>query len=349
MSNTNRSTSALDFDWLTAAFHALPDAVLVLDQNGRVRMANTAASQFFGTVLTGWTLDDLVKVEPDFGLLQMESADASAGFRQTLKIRSERQQRDFSVVMVSFLKGYVVLLRDFSDVLDQENFKDEMLRLASHDLRSPLALIISYCELMLLEIPAALPDLLQYADIIRQSAEKMKLLLDAVLHVERFRTIPLDLQRAVDPVDLIETVVDTMRVLAVQKEQHLTMNLQPHLGILSVDPVLIQEAMENLIGNAIKYTPARGRITIRAYVEDNRFHFVVEDTGIGIGAAHLPHIFEAFYRAKQPGTETIEGTGLGLSLVKAAVERHQGEVWVESEVGKGSRFGFWLPLHAEKE
>ncbi|MBI5666851.1 MAG: PAS domain-containing protein [Chloroflexi bacterium] len=349
MSNTKRGSGAFNPDWLVAAFHALPDAILVLDGNGRVRLANAAATEFFGAVLTEWTLEDLAKTEPDFGLVPIGLPGDITNVRQTLKIHSERLSRDYLLTLVGYIQGYVVLLRDLTDAHDQEDFKHDMLRLATHDLRSPLALIISYCELMLLEIPEALPDLTQYVSIIHEAADRMKLLLDAVLHVERFRTVPLDLRRTVNPVDLIGAAVDNMRALAAQKNQQLLVALRPDLGLLTVDVLFIQEAMENLIGNAIKYTPEGGQITVRAYTGDERFQFVVEDTGIGIGAEHLPHVFEAFYRAKQPGTENIEGTGLGLSLVKAAVERHQGSVWVESSVGKGSRFGFWLPLQAEKE
>jgi copper ion binding protein len=149
--------------------------------------------------------------------------------------------------------------------------------------------------------------------------------------------------------DLIQAVVNNIQPSATQKNQQLTVEVKPDVGMLVADPVFIQEAIDNLLNNAIKYTPAGGRIAVHAYSQDNNFHFVVEDNGVGIGPEHLPHLFEAFYRAKQRGTETIEGTGLGLSLVKAAVERHQGGVWVESEVGKGSRFGFWLPLQPQKE
>ncbi|MFN8450861.1 MAG: ATP-binding protein [Anaerolineae bacterium] len=111
---------------------------------------------------------------------------------------------------------------------------------------------------------------------------------------------------------------------------------------MTLNPVLIREAIENLISNAIKYTPDGGRICVRAFIQDDQLHFNVEDNGIGIPKEHLPRIFETFYRAKQAGSEGIEGRGLGLSLVKTIIERHGGEVWIESEQGSGSRFGFWI-------
>jgi two-component system phosphate regulon sensor histidine kinase PhoR len=83
---------------------------------------------------------------------------------------------------------------------------------------------------------------------------------------------------------------------------------------------------------------------VRVFSRETALYFVVEDNGVGIGPEHLPKLFTSFYRAKQAGTEHIDGTGVGLSLVKTVVERHQGKVWVESKEGVGSQFGFWLPL-----
>jgi signal transduction histidine kinase len=102
--------------------------------------------------------------------------------------------------------------------------------------------------------------------------------------------------------------------------------------------------MENYITNAIKYTPAGGSITVRAYTQDERFYFVVEDTGIGIRPEDLPSLFDPYFRSDRAETADIEGVGIGLSLVKRVVERHDGGVWAENRSEGGSRFGLWLPL-----
>lgn len=351
MSNIPYASGALDFDLLAGVLRVLPDIVLLIDQTQHVQMVSSAAGHFLGKDMDGCTLDELATTDSVFVPLKHHLTGAQADEQQKYEVHSERRKRDFSMNITALpdRNSHVVLLHDITELLDRGRFKDEMLNMASHDLRAPLALIASYCELMNMEIPATFPDLLSYVEVIRESTEKMKVMLDAILHMERVRTLPLELRQAVNPGDLIQVVVNNIQPAASQKNQQIIMDVKPDTGMFVADPVFIQEAMDNLISNAVKYTPSGGQIIVHAYAQEGHFHLIVEDNGIGIGAEHLPHLFEAFYRAKQRGTETIEGTGLGLSLVKAAIERHQGEVWVESEIGKGSRFGFWLPQQPQKE
>jgi signal transduction histidine kinase len=105
----------------------------------------------------------------------------------------------------------------------------------------------------------------------------------------------------------------------------------------------LRQAITNLVGNGIKYTPDNGRIQVSLTRHDKRLNFEVEDNGYGISQEKQNSLFQRFYRAHEPGTDHIPGTGLGLSLVKAVIERHGGEVRVKSDPGKGSTFGFWLP------
>jgi hypothetical protein len=108
-----------------------------------------------------------------------------------------------------------------------------------------------------------------------------------------------------------------------------------------------RQVMVNLISNAIKYTPHRGKITVRLEQHGLRAFFDVTDTGYGISEDRQKRLGQRFYRAQEPGTEHIEGTGLGLSLVKTIIERSKGNFWFKSEQGKGSTFGFWLPINED--
>ncbi|MBC6937867.1 MAG: hypothetical protein DWB42_18840 [Chloroflexi bacterium] len=347
MSDRDEPRESAPDDGLAAVFLAVPDALLVFSREGRVQAANPAAQRFLDADPTGWSLERLAALDGVFAPLQ-DCLDDLYHQRSvwTAQLHSARRKRDLAVIASAWDGGSVVLLHDITDLLDRGRFRDEMLRLASHDLRAPLALVMNYCDLIAAELPDAPPRVTEYLDVIRRFTGRMLNLLDAILRIDQIRLSPLELHEQVDPAGLARLAVENMAWPAAQKNQQLEADVQAGMESLTADPLLIQEAMENLIGNAIKYTPDGGHIAVRAHVEAGRFHFVVEDNGVGFGQEHLPHIFEAFYRARQPGTEQVEGSGLGLNLVKTAIERHQGEVWVESREGEGSRFGFWLPLQS---
>jgi two-component system, OmpR family, phosphate regulon sensor histidine kinase PhoR len=159
------------------------------------------------------------------------------------------------------------------------------------------------------------------------------------------RRSPLELIRQTSLIDLARDAVESMRPLAERKLQRLELIVEVEdLPGVEVDPALLKRAMENLIGNAIKYTPEMGRIFVRVYRTDDQFTFEVQDTGIGIPEEHLPRLFESFYRVRDERAANVTGFGLGLNLVKTIIERHHGTVGVKSEIGVGSTFWFQIPL-----
>lgn len=341
---------------LEAILHAMPDTLLVLDDAGRVLLVNDAGAQILGSSLSlddlrGRALSEFLANDSVLGIInEIVATPIETGQSWSFEARSEQLRHDYLVTVSVWentfggTAGYVVVMRDITTLRDLNRFKDEMLQMASHDLRSPLALIVGYCSLIALDTPEDSP-IQEYLEIIQKSTERMKSLLDDLLRVEQIRNSPLEMNEQINFRDLVQTAVDNLRLSAANKGHQLTteLSLDGIPGIM-LNPVLIRESMENLINNAIKYTPSGGKIVVRSYHQDDRVHFVVEDNGVGIPKAALPRIFQSFYRARQPGTENVEGRGLGLSLVKTIINRHHGEVWVESEEGKGSRFGFWLPI-----
>jgi two-component system NtrC family sensor kinase len=144
---------------------------------------------------------------------------------------------------------------------------------------------------------------------------------------------------------IIETV-ETLRGHALAKQQWLQMSVPPKLPPVLGNRRRIGQVVSNLVGNAIKYTPQGGDIRIWAEEHNNQILVAVEDTGIGISAEDQARLFEKFYRVRSKDTEDIPGTGLGLAITKSIVEKHDGRIWVNSELGKGSTFTFLLPVHA---
>ncbi len=341
---------------LQAFLQAIPDVLLVLNKSGQVLMVNNAAVRLIGEnnqdALLNRQLKEFAAIDDVFAsideIIYKDSGEDDIE-EWAFTVRSERRQQDFQVTISVWkeqeqIGGYVVVMHDITTLRDLNRFKDEMLRVASHDLRSPLSLIVGYVDIIGLDLPEDSP-IQQYLDVVRRSTERMNNLLDDLLRVERVRSSPLELQEEIDIAKLVRVVLVNMRPSAEAKKQRLNSDVQlDNAPKFIADAVLIRQSMENLISNAIKYTPEGGEISVKAYIENERFYFTVTDTGIGIPQEHLSHIFESFYRVPHKTASAEKGTGLGLSLVKNVIERHDGEVWVTSEEGQGSTFGFWLPL-----
>lgn len=342
---------------LEAVLQAIPDVLLVLDNQGLILDVNAAALRMLGMEKATEAVGKPVHNSPNAddtvlaSLQEIIGQTLHNGDNQTWEIRSEKFKQDF-LITVSVWKspaqnqtGYVVVMRDITTLRDLNRFKSEMLQVASHDLRSPLGLIVGYCDLIGLDTPREQTATHEYLSVIRRSTDRMNSLLDALLRAEQVRNSPLELHEHIRVKEAVQNVIAALQPAAEQKNIRLQaqLTIKDNLEIVA-DPVLLREAMENYVTNSIKYTPPGGRIIVKALTRKKHFEFIVEDDGIGIPEEHIPRVFDAFFRAKQTGAEKVEGSGLGLNIVKTVVERHKGEVWVESQEGVGSRFGFWLPL-----
>ncbi len=233
----------------------------------------------------------------------------------------------------------------YNEVLELEKLKSEMIRMASHDLRNPLNNIMGYVELlwMNLEDSGVTADQTLYVDNLRRSARTMQTLLEDLLTLERIESDRQGNWAVFDLGGLVREVVDELRSSAGLKHQTLDFDWQEDLPPIYGSVTQMRQAVSNLVGNAIKYTPEHGTVTVMVDETGGRLHFKVVDNGYGISPERQARLFQRFYRAQEPGTEDIGGTGLGLSLVKTVIERHGGAVWFESTPGRGSTFGFWVP------
>jgi two-component system phosphate regulon sensor histidine kinase PhoR len=152
------------------------------------------------------------------------------------------------------------------------------------------------------------------------------------------------------PCRLESIVSDAIQSASFQAELRkisLTAVVAPALRPVLGDPARLRQVVENLLSNALKYTLAGGSVTVRAWQDGNRTAVAIQDTGIGIPREALPYLFGKFYRVPGPQMSTVPGTGLGLAIVKTIMEQHEGQVWVESELGKGSTFAFSVPACEE--
>ncbi|TMB03061.1 MAG: GAF domain-containing protein [Deltaproteobacteria bacterium] len=219
--------------------------------------------------------------------------------------------------------------------------RDELIAAVSHDLRSPLATIVTAAELL---SRSEAPDekRRRWVESLRKSADSMKHLIEDLLDIARIEAGRLSIEEQRCAVGaLLGEALDLMQPLAQQKRLRLERQVPGREFDVRCDRPRILRVLSNLIGNSIKFTSEGGAITVRAERGDGEARFSVTDTGSGIAADELPHLFERFWQARK--TARL-GAGLGLAISKGIVEAHSGKIWAESEFGKGSTFFFTLPL-----
>ncbi len=240
------------------------------------------------------------------------------------------------------------VLHDITQQKKLEAVRKDFVANVSHELRTPLSIIKGYIETLVdghREMP--LEDRERFLRTIQRHTERLNSLLEDLLTLSRLESINPGLHR--EPTTLAALVtglIDDYRARPAAAAHHISFALDPAIGDLLLDPLKITQVFENLLENALKYTPPGSRIDISARLREGEVEVCVRDNGPGIPEGDLPHLFERFYRVDKGRSREKGGTGLGLSIVKHIVQLHGGRVWAESEQGKGTAFFFNLPTRA---
>lgn len=228
-----------------------------------------------------------------------------------------------------------------------ERLKTDMIRIAAHDLRNPLTAIMGLTELILENHDSLTLDHLELMRDIDKAARQMYKMTGDILSIQRIEQSAAEF-RPIDVVGIVQNVYNNSLIHANRKRQTFELRIPSMSVLVKGDEVQLREAIDNLVSNAIKYTPEGGRVCVRLLVDDSQqVRFEVEDTGYGIPENQQARLFQPFYRAKTAETRQIEGTGLGLHLVKNIIERHSGQLTVQSVYGKGSTFSFTLKIYRD--
>jgi two-component system, OmpR family, phosphate regulon sensor histidine kinase PhoR len=341
MSNASEGESRL-----AAALNSSIDAVAALDNEGRILFANVAFEQVFGRALNDVAGKPFVHVLADEDVIDAIRGSREQGLRQINVI--ERPGRQFFQVVTTPIAGggewsVLIVFHDVTDVQRTDQIRRDFVANVSHELRTPLAALKSVVETLAegaLEDPNVAQDFLRRAD---GEVDRLVQLVEELLELSRIESgeQPLAL-RETDVAVLLTEASERLRPQAKRARLSLALELAPELGLAKLDGARIERAVLNLLHNAIKFTPSGGEVTLAAYREDGQLMVQVRDTGTGIEASDLTRIFERFYKVDQ--SRASGGSGLGLALVKHAVEAHGGTIHVESERTKGSVFSFRIPL-----
>ncbi len=223
--------------------------------------------------------------------------------------------------------------------------KSDFVSAVSHELRTPLTSIKGYASILMTgklgKVSAAQKERLEKID---KHSNNLAHLINNMLDIARIESGKVQmLIKETSIKEILDSVLDIITPQIKEKNISLEMNLKTGSDKIKADPSQIERVLLNLLSNAVKFTPEKGRISISCEDKRDSIEFKVEDTGIGISERDAQRVFEEFFRAEDAMDQKIKGTGLGLSLVKKIIEAHNGKIWVDSELGKGTKFTFTIP------
>jgi PAS domain S-box-containing protein len=352
-----RARSKVQAQRLSAIVESSHDGIISKDLNQVITSWNAGAELLYGYTASealGQSIAMLVPYDrkdegPD--ILTWVSTGEFIDDFETIRLRKDGTLVDVSLRVSPLLGtagdvvGASIIARDISDRRKAEKLKDEFLAMVSHELRTPLASIVAHVELLLDDGPLEEKRRRGFLEVIDRNSLRLERLVGDLLFVAQLESDHLSLSLVdVDIVKVVKEAIETMSIRARQSDIKITLlSEQPSL-YLKGDPGRLGQAVDNLISNAIKYSPPGAGVAVRILALKDTCVIEVEDYGIGIATEELGLLFGRFFRGSTATSLHIQGVGLGLLIVKRIVEGHGGEVKVMSEAGVGTTFNIVLPL-----
>lgn len=341
---------------LETILYSIPEAVIVTDSSETVVLANSAAEEMFGE--SKWEagakrIDECIQDE-DFLRLLSEAKKSSEHKVAEYSKGSKDSKRWYNVILSPISSGkkgedngLLAILHDVTKEKEISRMKTDFVSNVSHELRTPLASIKAYLEMLADGEVRGKETRQKFYEVIQKEADRLSSLVDNILSISRIEAGAVKARRQSIPLAIM--IKEVLKVMGPQAEAcgiELQEELTPTLVQVDIDKEMMHQAVFNLVSNALKYTPAGGKVTVRLVVEEAKREVRIEvsDTGVGISKEDLPRIFEKFYRV--PSSRTMaKGAGMGLALVKEIIETvHNGRVSITSSPGEGSTFALILPL-----
>jgi PAS domain S-box-containing protein len=367
----------LEKDWqqseekFRTTFRESPDVILILNRDNKTILSvNQTVQTLLGyqkKSLEGQNFIRLCPSESTFNEMNIfEKLDTDkAIFESQSFLRADGTTCPMDIT-ANFIpwddeQAIMITLRDITDQLQAEEarreveilrevdqIRSELIANVSHDFRTPLGLIKILCTTLLREDvkfdPQTYREFLQDIEV---EANHLEGLVTNVLDLSRIENGRLQLNKS--PTILNPLIEETISAMRIRSDKHQLIHKLANMPLMaSVDPQRIEEVLRNLIDNAMKYSPDGGNITIEGYEQSSEIVLVVHDEGIGIPADEVDKVFERFYRGSNTNVRTISGTGLGLAVCQGIIKAHDGRIWAESALSKGSSFYITLPATSQK-
>ncbi|TFG73554.1 MAG: GAF domain-containing protein [Anaerolineales bacterium] len=345
-----------------AILEGIAAGVMVADAEGKITLFNIAAERILSITKNqalGRYQDDILGLYGSGArewlarIEQWKQRPGDSGSESFLAQRLEVGRRFVSVHLSPVISsareflGVVAVFRDITAEIEADRAKSDFVSTVSHELRTPMTSIVGYVDLIVKGVVGPLTEMqMSFLKKVKANADRLTTLVNDLLDISRLEQGRVELKfEAISIGELIQQIVELVMPKIVEKNQLLESIIPVDLPKVYGDPARLRQILTNIMGNAYKYTPAGGKITIWAYVREAMMHVAVTDTGIGIAPENQKRIFERFYRVENdPAVYEVSGTGLGLAITLSLIQMHGGNISLESELGKGSTFTFAIPL-----
>jgi two-component system, NtrC family, sensor histidine kinase KinB len=337
----------------------LADALFMVDLDMNIVWLNKKAEEFFNTSFSeasGKPIAELTAIKKIESLIKdvFEQQEALKCSYEEASVKVKRlDQRYFFKIAINpvfhetKMWGALVQFTDVTRFHEMEKIKTDFVSIVSHEFRTPLTTIIVGVEMLKEGMLGDLtPRGKEVLEAIGSDCERLSRLIDNLMELSRIESGTIYVEAA--PTDVVDLVGEAVRPLKIQADKQgieLITDLPPELPPVAADFNKSVWVLANLIGNAMRYTDPGGTITVRVRQRGKKHFFSVEDSGCGIPKEHLEKIFRKYVQVSGPGRKGTGGVGLGLAIAKDIVMAHGGEIWVDSEVGKGTTFTFTFPVY----
>jgi two-component system phosphate regulon sensor histidine kinase PhoR len=326
------------------------EGVAVVNASERLLFSNAGFAEILGLDVPPQSGRALVEVVRQTELIEAVRDVLKGEPRVETEIVTGTLRQHFFAVTVAAVRaaetsGAVIVLHDITELRKLERVRRDFVANVSHEFKTPLTAIQGFAETLLAGAIDDPQNRLRFLEIILEHSRRLARLTDDLLKLSKMDADRLELEiRRLSVSQFVESCIETTQRPAAEKNLRISVNLQQPIPDIAADRRRLAEVLQNLLDNAMQYTPPGGQIIVSASADNAEVTFTVSDTGIGIPRADQSRIFERFYRVDVARSREVGGTGLGLSISKHLVEVHGGRIWVESEVGQGSRFHFTVPI-----
>ena len=329
---------------LAAVMEKMNDGVIIIDGKGIVQLINPAAENMYSCSNGSAVGLPLIEVTQDHQPVELWQKCLDSGESQTAKFdisNNKIQVQAVATLLGSVLPDHILLLfQDITRQVQTDAIRRDFISNVSHELRTPLAGIKALTETLQNGAIDDPPAAHRFLERIETEVDSLNLLVSELLELSRIESgrVPLEF-KPTRPIDVIQPAFERLYMQAERSGITFTMDCAEDLPKIIADGLRLQQVIVNLIHNAIKFTTSGGKVIVSASLSEKNIQFSVTDTGRGISSADLPRIFERFYKVDR--SRSSSGTGLGLAIARHMVEAHDGKIWAESSIGKGSSFFFY--------